>query len=170
MTLRQSLRQYRVPLVISLLLLAGLYQNIVPDMVRQWYEDENYSHGFLVPLVTVYFLHQKRRELLEVEVERCHDVVARHRRLDNPLRGFAAVTVEGDFVFTVPPDQHAVEGQLQTLAAFRLRPEDLAILNNPISVPARPSGVANDLPGQTFVRINPRINRLEGKPGWQIFL
>jgi exosortase len=58
-----------VPLAVSLLLLAGLYRDILPEMARQWYQDENYSHGFLVPLVSAWFLYRSRWELLEAEIE-----------------------------------------------------------------------------------------------------
>ena len=33
-----------------ILILAVLYGAILRDLVRQWWEDDNYSHGFLVPL------------------------------------------------------------------------------------------------------------------------
>lgn len=69
MTLSESLKTYRVWLVFALILLAGLYRVIVPDMARQWYEDANYSHGFVVPLIAAYFAYDRRRELLDTTVE-----------------------------------------------------------------------------------------------------
>jgi len=45
-------------------LLAVTYASIVPAMVAQWGEDPNYSHGFLVPLVSAYFLWERRQDLL----------------------------------------------------------------------------------------------------------
>jgi exosortase len=49
-------------------LLAGLYFRIVPDMVKDWYQDENYSHGFLVPIIAGYFLWQRWPDLKERQV------------------------------------------------------------------------------------------------------
>lgn len=48
----------RLPLDFSVLLLAVafLYLDVVPAMVRDWSQDENYSHGFLIPLVSAYLL------------------------------------------------------------------------------------------------------------------
>jgi len=69
MTFCESLKINRIWLLLSLLLLAALYRSVVPDMVLQWSEDPNYSHGFVVPLIAGYFAYDRRRELLEVAVE-----------------------------------------------------------------------------------------------------
>ena len=69
MTFSESLKNNRSWLLLSLLLLAGLYRGVVPDMVQQWYEDANYSHGFAIPLIAAYFVYRMRRELLETAVE-----------------------------------------------------------------------------------------------------
>lgn len=47
----------------AFLLLAVVYAPIMPELVSDWYNDPNYSHGFLVPLISIYFLWEKR-ELL----------------------------------------------------------------------------------------------------------
>lgn len=59
MTFQQSLTHNRLQLILVLPLLAGMYFRIVPDMVKDWYHDENYSHGFLVPIIAGYFLWQR---------------------------------------------------------------------------------------------------------------
>jgi exosortase len=46
-------------------LLAWMYYRIVPDMVKDWYTDENYSHGFLVPIIAGYFVWQRWPDLKE---------------------------------------------------------------------------------------------------------
>ncbi|GFO57760.1 exosortase [Geomonas silvestris] len=68
MTFCESLQQNRTWLLFSLLLVAVLYRGVVPDMVRQWYEDPNYSHGFVVPLLASFFLYERRAELAEAQV------------------------------------------------------------------------------------------------------
>ena len=65
MTFNESLKQYRLQLTLVLPLLAWMYYRIVPDMVKDWYHDENYSHGFLVPIISGYFLWQRWPDLKE---------------------------------------------------------------------------------------------------------
>ncbi len=68
MTLVDALKTYRMQLFLVLLLLAALYWSIFPDMVMDWYNDENYSHGFIVPLISGYFLYTRRDELAKAMV------------------------------------------------------------------------------------------------------
>ena len=63
MTLIETIKCYRVYFVLTLLLLAGLYSSVIPDMVVVWYRDDNYSHGFFVPFIAGYFLYRHREEL-----------------------------------------------------------------------------------------------------------
>lgn len=52
-------------LAIALLvnLVVVLYGPVLVDLVRQWWNDEDYSHGFVVPLVSGYLVWQRRRFL-----------------------------------------------------------------------------------------------------------
>jgi len=59
MTLSESLTKYRLQYLAVIPLLMGLYYLIVPDMVMDWYNDDNYSHGFLVPVIAGYFFWQR---------------------------------------------------------------------------------------------------------------
>lgn len=68
MTFSDALREHRVKLLLLLPLLAGIYFKIVPEMVNDWYQDENYSHGFLVPLIAGYFVYERREALKEALV------------------------------------------------------------------------------------------------------
>jgi exosortase len=63
MTLAESLKTYRLQLIGAILLLAVLYQRIIAYMAKQWYMDENYSHGFIVPLIAGFFLYERREAL-----------------------------------------------------------------------------------------------------------
>ena len=45
---------------------AGLYSPVLWRLVKQWYEDPDYSHGFLVPLLSAYLIWQRRDKLAEV--------------------------------------------------------------------------------------------------------
>jgi len=49
----------RIPvwqLVLIGVLLAWIYSSILPGLVRQWWQDPNFSHGFFVPLFSLYLL------------------------------------------------------------------------------------------------------------------
>lgn len=63
MSFSDSLRANMWWLLGLLALLTGLYWKIVADMVMDWQRDENYSHGFLVPIIAGYFLWQRWPEL-----------------------------------------------------------------------------------------------------------
>ena len=47
-----------------------LYHHAIASMVNDWSIDPNYSHGFLVPLISGYFLWMKRERLLEMTPRR----------------------------------------------------------------------------------------------------
>jgi exosortase D (VPLPA-CTERM-specific) len=72
MTFAETGRTYRWYLVGVVLLLCALYWKIVPPMVQQWYQDENYSHGFIVPLIAGYFLYTRWDQLKDAPVTRCN--------------------------------------------------------------------------------------------------
>ncbi|TLY21294.1 MAG: EpsI family protein [Nitrospirae bacterium] len=54
-------------IAVLVLLLGTLYRTILYNMSAQWYGDPNYSHGFLVPLVAVYFAWKRREQLLALQ-------------------------------------------------------------------------------------------------------
>ena len=53
----------KINLLFLLVAIGAAYAIILPEMVSDWYNDENYSHGFLVPLISIYFLSQNWSEL-----------------------------------------------------------------------------------------------------------
>jgi exosortase len=63
MTLAESILKYKVQFALIILMLTVLYSSIVPSMVIQWYNDANYSHGFLVPVIAGYFLYTRLEDL-----------------------------------------------------------------------------------------------------------
>ncbi|GAM11587.1 transmembrane exosortase [Geobacter sp. OR-1] len=69
MTLSEYIGNYKFQLATLIILLLGLYANIIPDMVKDWYHDDNYSHGFLVPIIAGYFLYCRREELKTADVQ-----------------------------------------------------------------------------------------------------
>lgn len=65
MTLFDVLKKQRLNILAVIPFMVALYYRIVPDMVKDWYKDDNYSHGFLVPLIAGYFLWQSWPALKE---------------------------------------------------------------------------------------------------------
>src|SRR5262249_8730589 len=47
-------------------LLGMLYWTILRDLVSQWWDDPNYSHGFVVPFVSGFIVWQRRKELAAI--------------------------------------------------------------------------------------------------------
>lgn len=60
-------RRQIVPISVFLVAFALLYAGAIQGMVLDWYHDENYSHGFLIPLVSGYLVWQRLDELRAVE-------------------------------------------------------------------------------------------------------
>ena len=56
-------RKPAVELALLSLSMVLLYWAVVPLMVQDWYVDENYSHGFLIPAVTAYILWNRRQDI-----------------------------------------------------------------------------------------------------------
>ena len=61
-----TLRQFYKPLVIAAAL-AFLYFTVVVKLGNDWWHDENYSHGLLIPFVIGFILWQERERFLEAE-------------------------------------------------------------------------------------------------------
>lgn len=52
-----------LPILLIVVVLGLLYRGILRDLAVQWWDDPNYSHGFLVPLFSGFLLWQQRHEL-----------------------------------------------------------------------------------------------------------
>jgi exosortase len=50
-------------------LVAALYGPVLTKMVADWWQDPDYSHGFVVPLFAGYVLYQRRHQLRQVPFE-----------------------------------------------------------------------------------------------------
>lgn len=46
-----------------LVLMSLLYQDVIRKLVMDWLKDPNYSHGFLIPAISLYLVWQKKSEL-----------------------------------------------------------------------------------------------------------
>ena len=68
LTVADFLRKYKWWLLGALVLLAVLYAKSFAKLWSDWSTDENYSHGFLVPVAFVWMIWMQRKELAKVAV------------------------------------------------------------------------------------------------------
>jgi len=64
----KKLIQAAFPFGLIFLLMATLYFSILKEMGQDWWVDPNYSHGFLIPLISGYFVWERREKLRQLEV------------------------------------------------------------------------------------------------------
>ncbi|MCC6347520.1 MAG: exosortase/archaeosortase family protein [Nitrospirales bacterium] len=69
MSFSEAVERHRLPLLFTLLLAGGLYAPVAASLAAAWYRDPNYSHGFLVPLVSGYILYRKAGVLKDTPVQ-----------------------------------------------------------------------------------------------------
>lgn len=63
-TERVSLSPHPLPMVAGLVAaLIWTYWPVLPGLVAQWWNEDEYSHGFLIPIVSAYLVWTKRDEL-----------------------------------------------------------------------------------------------------------
>lgn len=56
-------------IVLLLSSFAILYSHTVIEMVKNWMRDDNFSHGFLIPLISLFMIWQKREELQQQKID-----------------------------------------------------------------------------------------------------
>lgn len=57
----------RVKLLLVVVLFCALFNEILFKLVRYWITDPTWSHGFLIPLFSLYFLNQNKERLLSLQ-------------------------------------------------------------------------------------------------------
>ena len=59
------LKRYFPIILISTIVIA-IYFQVIIEMVAQWWDDSNYSHGLLIPFVSGYLIWQKKESLQNI--------------------------------------------------------------------------------------------------------
>ncbi len=52
-----------------ILLFFGLYYQIIFYMVKDWYNDSNYSHGFLIPFISAYIIWKNKEKISRIKIK-----------------------------------------------------------------------------------------------------
>jgi exosortase len=60
-----------LPVVVTGVLFTILYYDIILLMASTWEHDPNYSHGFLIPFISLYLLWERKDILKNIEVKSC---------------------------------------------------------------------------------------------------
>ncbi len=65
---KQQWRQLGLHNYIKILIIGALfyylYHNEIEEIVRSWLTDSSWSHGFLIPIFSLYFVNQRKKEIL----------------------------------------------------------------------------------------------------------
>ncbi len=85
----RSWRELGMHTYIRILIIAGLFTYLfrseISGIVRGWLTDSSWSHGFLIPLFSLYFINQHRGEILGLQYARDPLAVLLHGRRPEPL-------------------------------------------------------------------------------------
>ncbi len=55
--------------ILLVLLFIGLYYQIIFFMVNDWYTNSDYSHGFLIPLISAYIIWTNREKISTIRIK-----------------------------------------------------------------------------------------------------
>lgn len=66
MSISQTVQKPTVLIPAVFILLALLYAPVIIGLAGEWYRDDNYSHGFLIPLISAFLVWRKRAKLKEL--------------------------------------------------------------------------------------------------------
>jgi exosortase len=72
-SVRTQWRDLGIHNYIKIIVLAGLFyflfHNEISGIIRSWINDSSWSHGFLIPFFSLYFINQHKKEILNVETK-----------------------------------------------------------------------------------------------------
>jgi len=70
---KQQWRELGVHNYVKMLIIGGLFyylfHNEIDSIVHRWLNDSSWSHGFLIPLFSLYFINQRKNEILNLQTK-----------------------------------------------------------------------------------------------------
>jgi len=70
---RTSWRELGVHNYVKILIIGGLFwylfHNEIDSIIHKWLTDSSWSHGFLIPLFSLYFINQRKNEILNLQTK-----------------------------------------------------------------------------------------------------
>ena len=66
--MRRALKSTFLQLLLLTISFSIVFHNTILNMAKDWSNDDNYSHGFLVPLIAGFMIWQKREKLADLKV------------------------------------------------------------------------------------------------------
>lgn len=69
-------RSFILATILISVVVGALYWPVIVPMVKQWASDDNYSHGFLVPVISLYLGYMRKNELQSANVRPCDAGIA----------------------------------------------------------------------------------------------
>lgn len=59
----------KFPIIVIAFIFLILYLPVLKELIYDWYHDENYSHGFLIPVISGYLIWQKRDQISKIDLK-----------------------------------------------------------------------------------------------------
>ncbi len=67
MDMTVAIRNHKKLFYMALAAFLLVYLPIIYELIKEWYSDPNYSHGFLIPVISAYLIWRKRQELIDIQ-------------------------------------------------------------------------------------------------------
>ncbi len=67
MDMTVAIRNHKKSFYMALAAFLLVYLPIIYELIKEWYSDPNYSHGFLIPVISAYLIWRKRQELIDIQ-------------------------------------------------------------------------------------------------------
>ena len=67
--MRQILKSTLLQITLLTVSFSFLFYPVIAHMVKDWTTNDNYSHGFLVPIIAVFMIWQKREKIIGLNTQ-----------------------------------------------------------------------------------------------------
>src|SRR5262249_30617456 len=116
------------------------------------------------------FLKDLFSQPLQVEVNRCDEVISRFGWISYTLPGFVAILVECEVQYARLASELVIKGLFESFPPFTLRPERIVILKDTCTFTTRAASVSDDLARNRALRIEAYISSTQSEIGGELAL